>query len=174
VSILPEIPVNSVHYVDTAVAAVIARSDSDEAIQTISVEEVWIASAYALPSTPSGLRRTSRASADRSLALAMTVERATHRPMRKLPVVHISSCAVGQITTIIRASRRHKRGASRSSRTLEAGCDGRGVLFDEPHDADGEVVWSWRPDAGASLCEMTQSDGDNKARSHRGEHEASR
>jgi hypothetical protein len=40
--------------------------------------------------------------------------------------------------------------------------------------ADGEVVWSWRPDAGASLCEMTQSDGDNKARSHRGEHEASR
>jgi hypothetical protein len=21
--------------------------------------------------------------------------------------------------------------------------------------ADGEVVWSWRPDAGASFCEMT-------------------
>jgi len=29
--------------------------------------------------------------------------------------------------------------------------------------ADGEVVWSWRPKAGAKLCEMTRSDGDNKA-----------
>jgi hypothetical protein len=46
------------------------------------------------------------------------------------------------------------RGASRSSRTLEAGCDGRGVLSDEQHDADGEVVWSWRPDAGADLAMM--------------------
>jgi hypothetical protein len=60
------------------------------------------------------------------------------------------------------------RGASRSSRTLEAGCDGRVVLSDEQHDTDGEGVWSRRPDAGAALCEMTQGNGDNNARSHRG------
>jgi hypothetical protein len=29
--------------------------------------------------------------------------------------------------------------------------------------ADGEVVWSWRPKAGATLCGMTRSNGDNKA-----------
>jgi hypothetical protein len=43
--------------------------------------------------------------------------------------------------------------------------------------ADGEVVWSWRPDAGAKSAMMFPhhaDDGDNKARSHRGEHEASR
>src|SRR5262245_41617355 len=77
--------------------------------------------------------------------------------MRKLPVVHIYSCAVGQITTIIRASRARKRGASRSSRTLSAGCDGRGVLqcvihMDGQHGADGEIVWSWRPLAGVKFA----------------------
>jgi len=35
--------------------------------------------------------------------------------------------------------------------------------------ADGEVVWSWRPDAGAKLVERSAGDRDNKARSHRGD-----
>jgi hypothetical protein len=47
-----------------------------------------------------------------------------------------------------------KRGVSRSSRTLEAGCYGRAMSQDERHGADGEVVWSWRPDAGANLATM--------------------
>jgi len=33
--------------------------------------------------------------------------------------------------------------------------------------ADGEVVWSWRPKAGAKLADSSASDGDNKAWSPR-------
>jgi hypothetical protein len=49
-----------------------------------------------------------------------------------------------------------KRGGSRSSRTLGAGCDGRtspGAIVSATSGvgADGEVVWSWRSDAGAKL-----------------------
>jgi hypothetical protein len=90
--------------------------------------------------------------------------------MRELPVVHISSCAVGQITTILPRVPPPHEGASRSSRTLEAGCDGRDTLNDEQHIADGEIVWSRRPDAGAKSVERSADDGDNQARSHRGDH----
>jgi hypothetical protein len=86
--------------------------------------------------------------------------------MRKLPVVHICSCVVGQIRTCIPAFRSHKRDVSRSSRTLAAGCDGRVVLSDERLDADGEIVWSWRPWAGVKLAMMLShhaGDGDNNA-----------
>src|SRR6266702_6145305 len=53
-----------------------------------------------------------------------------------------------------RPSRTHKRGGSRSSRTLGAGCDGRtspGASFCATSGvcADGEVVWFWRSNAGA-------------------------
>src|ERR1700676_3253664 len=33
-------------------------------------------------------------------------------------------------------------------------------------DADGEVVWSWRPDAGVKLAGFPANDGGKKARSH--------
>ena len=95
----------------------------------------------------------------------------THSAMRKLPVVHIFSCVVGQITTIIRTSR-STRGAfrDRHGRWKRDAMDA--VSHETKEDiADGEVVWSWCSDAGASFCEMTQGYGDNKARSHRGEHE---
>src|SRR5439155_19467504 len=54
--------------------------------------------------------------------------------------------------------------------TLGAGCDGRfGVRRfltpDENAKAYGEVVWSWRRDAGAKLVEQFASDGGKKARS---------
>jgi hypothetical protein len=66
-------------------------------------------------------------------------------------------------------SRSHKRGASRSSRTLEAGCDGRGsrrrICATNDAIADGEIAWSWRPDAGAKLAERSADDGGKKARS---------
>src|SRR5262249_18462829 len=44
-------------------------------------------------------------------------------------------------------SRAHKRGASRSSRTLGAGCNGRAGSPDERSRADGKIAWSWPPDA---------------------------
>jgi hypothetical protein len=43
----------------------------------------------------------------------------------------------------------HRRGASRSSRDVGAGCDGRdGTHETKRAEADGQVVWSWPPDAG--------------------------
>ena len=44
---------------------------------------------------------------------------------------------------------------------------------DENAKAYGEVVWSWRRDAGAKLAKVSASDGGNKP-AHRGEHEVSR
>ncbi len=61
-------------------------------------------------------------------------------------------------------TRRHERGA---------GCDGRGDV-DTTSDvaADGEVVWSWRPDAGAKLAMMLRITLTTVAKKpgHRGDH----
>jgi len=64
-------------------------------------------------------------------------------------------------------TRRHER---------EAGCGGRGgAARRAAFFADGEAVWSRRPDAGAKRVEdVFTRDGDNKARSHRGERGISR
>ena len=62
-----------------------------------------------------------------------------------------------QIKSTTSLSRSHKRGVSRSSRTLGTGCDGRGsvrrakCVRTNDVAVDGEVVWSWRPDAGAKV-----------------------
>jgi hypothetical protein len=57
------------------------------------------------------------------------------------------------------------RGAYASSRTWSAGCDGRGDV-DKTSDvaADGEIVWSWRPDAGAKFLrsKLLRGDGGKK------------
>ena len=39
--------------------------------------------------------------------------------------------------------------------------------------ADGEVVWSWRPDAGAKFCSLNRVTV-AKEPGHRGEHEGNR
>jgi hypothetical protein len=84
--------------------------------------------------------------------------------MRKLPVVHISSCVVGQITTIIRASRLHMRGASRSSRTLEAGCDGRDCPLDERRNSrTAKACGPDPPTLGSSRQMMIVGDGGYQA-----------
>jgi len=54
---------------------------------------------------------------------------------------NIALAPTGKSVVPLRASRAHKRGASRSSRTLGAGCDGRLDAQDEHVKADGEVVW---------------------------------
>jgi hypothetical protein len=41
-------------------------------------------------------------------------------------------------------------------------------------DADGEVVWSWRLDAGVKSCEKTRETTVTKKPDHRGEHEENR
>ena len=75
-------------------------------------------------------------------------------------------CSKPQISSIFRVSRLHKRGVSRSSRTLEAGCGGRfGCALTNAAEADGEIVWSWRPDAGAKVAERSANDGGKRARS---------
>jgi len=61
------------------------------------------------------------------------------------------------------------RGVSRSSRTLGAGCDGRVCGERRAPRADGQAVWSWRPDAGVKLFgDDPGSDGGYQAR-HPGE-----
>jgi hypothetical protein len=65
-----------------------------------------------------------------------------------------------------------KRGASRSSRTLAVGCDGRTPPSafqnaDERRGPDGEIVWSWHPDADAKFATALlrrAGDGGQKAR----------
>jgi hypothetical protein len=48
-----------------------------------------------------------------------------------------------------------ERGASRSSRVLDAGCDGRGSHRQTCDTiADGQVVWSWRPGLALSAPKM--------------------
>ena len=59
-----------------------------------------------------------------------------------------------------------KRGVSRSSRTLGMGCDGRtspSAIIARTNGvcADGEIVWSWRSDAGAKVVKtLTRLTGD--------------
>jgi len=83
-----------------------------------------------------------------------------------------------KLTTSI--SRSRKRGGSRSSRTLGAGCDGRGSVrrakCARTNDvaADGEVVWFWRPDAGAKVADDSPQVTVAKEPGHRGEHEGPR
>src|SRR2546421_9727942 len=66
----------------------------------------------------------------------------------------------------------HKRGVSRSSRYVgwnAVDALASGVFFtpDENAKAYGEVVWSWRRDAGAKLLrsKLLRGDGGKKARS---------
>src|SRR5437868_12311867 len=75
---------------------------------------------------------------------------------------------VGQISgSLPPVPRSIKRGASRSSRTLGAGCDGRfGGALTSGAKADGEGVWSWHPDAGVKFAEVISADdGGKRARS---------
>ena len=93
--------------------------------------------------------------------------------MRKLPVVPLCRRPAVLLETpnqqhLSRVPASEKRGVSRSSRTLEAGCGGRfGCALTNAAEADGEIVWSWRPDAGAkfSRTQFRESDGGKRARS---------
>ena len=71
-------------------------------------------------------------------------------------------------------SRPHKRGGSRSSRTLRRDAVDAAVSLDERTGADGEGVWSWRPDAGAKLCGMIHKATGAKEPGPRGERDISR
>src|SRR5262249_15180033 len=64
-------------------------------------------------------------------------------------------------------------GAYASSRTLSAGCGGRGrSRWTGGSDADGEVVWSWHPGADAKFARLIgeRADDGGKNAGPRGEH----
>ena len=90
----------------------------------------------------------------------------------RMRAMHTSALAAsGKSKRCSRASRLDEEGSfGRSSRHGGRGCDGRAARETNVACADGEVVWSWRPDAGAKSVERSAGDGDNKARSHRGDH----
>src|SRR5690348_4923026 len=79
------------------------------------------------------------------------------RPFKPVRPIHPLTrknfaCTVGQISGPSSAVLLHKRGVSRSSRTLAAGCDGRlGFTGRVKREPDGKGVWSWSPDAGVKL-----------------------
>jgi hypothetical protein len=72
-----------------------------------------------------------------------------------------------------------EEGRRPSSLNVGMGCGGRfgvrrGFAPDENAEAYGEVVWSWRRDAGAKLCGVFRGATVAKKPVHRGEHEVSR
>lgn len=95
----------------------------------------------------------------------------------KLPVVPLGRrCARlrrrTNRTDVSRVPRFAKGGASRSSRTLSAGCGGRRDvrrIYAQTTDdvTDGQAVWSWHPEADAKLAMMFShraDDGGQQAR----------
>jgi hypothetical protein len=57
---------------------------------------------------------------------------------------------------------------------LGAGCGGHDIVEKtKRHVADGEVVWSWRPDAGVKPVDDDPQATVAKEPGHRGEHEIS-
>ncbi len=102
---------------------------------------------------------STRSRGDRILAQPRRAIRA-YASCENCPSCHCAAgrryCSKPQISSIFRVSRLHKRGVSRSSRTLGAGCGGRfGCALTNAAEADGEIVWSWRPDAGAKFSRDT-------------------
>jgi hypothetical protein len=59
-----------------------------------------------------------------------------------------------RISAIHNTPRATKRGDSRSSRFVGAGCGGRSTSSDLRCDADGQVVWSRSPDAGIKPVDL--------------------
>jgi hypothetical protein len=111
--------------------------------------------------------------------LICSTGKACMRAMRKLPVVPIcrSLAALPLPPNQRQISPRPvltKRGVSRSSRTLRRDAVDAKVLPTNSTSADGEVVWSWRPDAGVKLAGCRLQVTVAKEPGHRGEHEGNR
>jgi hypothetical protein len=82
---------------------------------------------------------------------------------------------MGQISGISPPVSPDKRGGSRSSRNARWDAVDAEAPLTNGADADGEVVWFWRPDAGVKFLgsKLLRGDGGKKA-VHRGEHVISR
>jgi hypothetical protein len=122
------------------------------------------------PFAPSPRKRRRRLASDvaRKIEFHEAVQRDSTRPVLS---GKYSVSRLTQIKSIFLSSRLDMRGVSRSSRTLGAGCGGRlGAARRNALEADGEVVWSWRPDAGvksAAMLRIVACDGGKRARSPR-------
>ncbi len=98
--------------------------------------------------------------------------------MRKLPVVLIRRNPLGLPKTpnqwLLSARPAPLEGRSRSSRTWGGMRWTRQLRKTSVAKADGEVVWSWRPDAGVKSAEVIPPATVAKEPGHRGEHVISR
>ncbi len=89
----------------------------------------------------------------------MTARRANRFVLSEYTLAYVKPSQAKYSTSVFRKlmlislpSRLHQRGVSRSSRTWEAGCDGRCGARDERAEAYGEIVRSRSPDAGIKSC----------------------
>ena len=98
-----------------------------------------------------------------------------------LPVVPTCrSCPSPQIRTIIPRIPHPRRGAARDRHgrwerdAMDAAASGAIIAPTNDADADGEVVWSWRSDAGAKVAGAIPRTTVAKEPGHREEHEGNR
>jgi hypothetical protein len=99
--------------------------------------------------------------------------RANHPKPVKPASRKYSAFAVGQITATSSPHPGPQEGRFAVVTNVGPGCGGRGSVRDERAGAYGEIVWSWRPDAGVKFADLFASDGGKKA-GHRGERDISR
>jgi hypothetical protein len=112
----------------------------------------------------------------KSSHLAATKQRdgqISQNPVRPFPKKY-SASAVGQISGLVWRVSPDERGGSRSSRTRGGMRWTRKLRLTSVADADGEVVWSWRPDAGVKSCGAIRMATVARKPVHRGEREVSR
>jgi hypothetical protein len=123
---------------------------------------------FGLGSFTSGCREQSNSPAPKKLiSQAVSTRFYLSSPVAK----NIPISFFPKLRSPVHVPRSIKRGVSRSSRTLNAGCGGRtspSAILARTNGvcADGEVVWSWRSEAGAkvvkTLARLT-GDGGNQA-----------
>jgi len=96
-----------------------------------------------------------------------TTRRAKHQnPVHPLAQKYFAS-VVGQISDLNRRVPPDQRGRAHVT-NVAAGCGGRELMARDERlkRADGEVVWSWRPDAGVQASgKLSGGEGGKKARS---------
>src|SRR6266851_8009207 len=104
----------------------------------------------------------------------ISARRANHSKPVQSRCEKFSACPVGQISDLTpRVS--PERGAARDRHETRGGMRWtRKLRLTSAADADGEVVWSWRPDAGVKLAGSIPPMTVARKPVHRGEHEVSR
>jgi hypothetical protein len=115
-------------------------------------------------------RNGERAATDATQRPDGQIAKSLSSPLRKNKSLNVS----GKSVVRLRASH-PTRGAGRDRHERAVGCGGRnGHERRTWQVAYGEVVWSWRPGAGAKFASFKLADDGGKKAGHRGEREVSR